>query len=91
MTKRNENIVRRYERSDKYELYQCYGSISSAKLKAWEYCKELCYKKSGTGLKVISYNGFQFTAGFKYEEDGKLYLMYISKEMDLPILIEEVV
>lgn len=89
MTKRNQSIVDRYNRSDEYELYQAYGSISSAKMKAWEYCKELCYKKTGTGLKIISHNSFQFTAGFTYEENGKKYLMYISKAMDLPILLED--
>ena len=87
MTKRNQGIVKSYERSEKSNLNQCYGRFSKAKADAWEYCKELCKSKDGSGLKILSANVYQFTAGFKYEENGKQYLMYISKSENRPIEI----
>lgn len=77
-----------YQRSTSYELYDVYGRYSSAKAKAWDYCKELMYKFNGYGLKVISANGYQFTAGFMFEEDGKTMFMYISKSHDIAVEVE---
>jgi hypothetical protein len=74
-----------YQRSTSYELYDVYGRCSSAKMKAWDYCKELMYKFNGYGLKIISANGYQFTAGFMFEEDGKEMFMYISKSHDIAV------
>ena len=74
-----------YQRSTSYELYDVYGTYSAAKAKAWDYCKELMYKFNGYGLKVISANGYQFTAGFMFEEDGKTMFMYISKSHDIAV------
>ena len=74
-----------YQRSTSYELYDVYGRCSSAKMKAWDYCKELMYKFNGYGLKIISANGYQFTAGFMFEEDGKTMFMYISKTHDIAV------
>lgn len=74
-----------YNRSTHYELYDVYGRYSAAKAKAWDYCKELMYKFNGYGLKVISANGYQFTAGFMFEEDGKTMFMYISKSPDIAV------
>ena len=89
MIKRDARIVESYNRSRVYSLSQCYGRFSSEKQSAWEYCQNLCRKKDGSGLKVISYNGWMFTAGFKYEENGKSYLMYITKSEDRPIELED--
>ena len=85
MTQRDSYIVRNYEQSTAYSLYSVYGTFSQAKANAWEYCRRLCADLNGRGLKVIGANGFQFTAGFKYEKDGVEYLMYITKTADRPI------
>ena len=74
-----------YKRSTYYSLRDVYGSYSRAKEEAWEYCKELMYKFSGYGLKVISYSRYLFTAGFMFEEDGKQMFMYISPSRDIAI------
>lgn len=89
MNKQDEAIVRSYNRSSKSNLWDCYDSFSSKKRSAWEYCENLMYKHNGYGLKVISANGWMFTAGFMFEEDGKNYLMYITKSQDKKILIDE--
>ena len=74
-----------YQRSTAYELHHVYGSYSSAKAQAWKYCRELMNKKNGYGLKVISANGWMFTAGFLFEEDGKEMFMYITKTKDVAV------
>jgi outer membrane phospholipase A len=74
-----------YKRSTSYALYDVYGSCSSAKMRAWDYCKELMHKFDGYGLKVISHNCHQFTAGFMFESDGKEMFMYISKNHDIAV------
>ena len=75
-----------YKRSGMYSLSDAYGSYSSAKADAWRYCERLMDSKSGWGLKVITANGYQFTAGFEYTgEDGQLMFMYISKSHDTAV------
>jgi hypothetical protein len=74
-----------YRRSAMYSLYDAYGTHSLAKEEAWRYCKELMKEHNGYGLKVITANGYQFTAGFMFEEDGKEMFMYISKTHDIAV------
>ena len=90
MTKANKGIVASYNRSTKTSLWQCYESFSNKKQEAWEYCEKLMQKYKGHDLKVISSNGWMFTAGFMFEdEDGCEFLMYITKSDDKVILIDE--
>lgn len=74
-----------YKRSTATSLRDVYGSYSREKEDAWEYCKELMYKFSGYGLRVISYSRYMFTAGFMFEEDGKQMFMYISPKRDVAV------
>ena len=78
MTKADRKIVDRYNFSDRYHLYLCYGSFSKRKADAWKSCKALCQEMGGKGLKVIGYNSNFFSAGFLFEEEGKEKLMYIT-------------
>ena len=89
MNKRDREIVRAYEWSDKYNLWRAYGSFSQRKAEAWEYCEALCIEKDGRGLKVIGANTAFFTAGFLFEEDGRKKLMYITKGDDRVIDLED--
>lgn len=77
-----------YKRSTSYGLYDVYDSYSADKGRAWKYCEELMQKFNGTGLKVISANGWMFTAGFMFEEDGKTMFMYITKSSDVAVEVE---
>ena len=90
MTKADKAIVRAYERSKHNSLHSCYGSYSNKKYEAWEYCEKLKEKYNGEELKVISYNGWMFTAGFHFTNDeGYPCLMYITKSQDKIIEIDE--
>lgn len=79
-------------RNSRYtDLYSAYGRCSAAKRNAWEYCEDLCAKKNGTGLKVISRNCYRFTAGFEFPhpDTGELMFMYISPTYDQEVAITD--
>lgn len=78
-----------YKRSNATSLRSVYGSYSEAKERAWNYCRDLMLEKDGHGLRVISANGWMFTAGFEFEENGKQMFMYITKTKDVAVEIEE--
>lgn len=79
--------LNRYATSDMYDIFDAYGRPSIYKVRAWEYCKELCHKFSGWGLKVISRNTSIFTAGFEYAdpETGEVIFMYINPRYDIAV------
>ena len=74
-----------YKRSSNTSLYDVYGRCSSAKLQAYECCRELIAKKNGHSFRIISANAYMFTAGFLFEEDGKKMFMYITKSKDVAV------
>lgn len=74
-----------YKKSHAYSLRDVYGSFSKAKESAWEYCERLMDMFDGHGLKVIASNGYMFTAGFMFEEDGKQMFMYITPTRDVAV------
>ena len=85
-TKRDLAHYDAYKRSGMWSLSDAYGSYSSAKADAWRYCERLMDSKSGWGLKVISANGYQFTAGFEFTgEEGQLMFMYITKSSHIAV------
>lgn len=90
MTKANKSHYEAYLRSSATSLTDVYGKCSSAKVKAWDYCRDLMVKKNGYDLRIISANGYMFTAGFMFEEDGHLMFMYITKSKDLAIEVKQV-
>ena len=84
MNKRHSQIYRAWENSRDYSLDHCFNSYSTAKARAWEYCEKLFHKYDGYGLKVISHNGWIFTAGFEFAdpETGEIKFMYITPSKD---------
>lgn len=74
----------RWERSSDCELYHVYGRYSQAKVNAWEYCKELEAKFTGTGLRIIGHNSSFFSCGFEGldPDTGEVIFMYITKSKD---------
>lgn len=72
-------------RNSRYtDLHSAYGKCSSRKKDAWEYCEDLCRRKNGEGLRVISRNSHIFTAGFTFPnpDTGELMFMYITPTYD---------
>lgn len=89
MRAREREAYRLYKASDNCSLRDVYGRFSEAKYKAWVGCRKLCRDKGGHNLRIITANGFQFTAGFEYEEDGKPMFMYITKASNTECEIEQ--
>lgn len=75
----------RYLRSNKRYLWDCYSTWSPAKSQAYNYCMDLMHTHNGHDLKIISSNGWMFTAGFEFEDDGKPMFMYITKSGDVAV------
>jgi hypothetical protein len=73
-----------WRNSNYTDLNSAYDRCSKDKRDAWEYCVDLCRRKNGTGLKVISRNSYRFTAGFEFDnpDTGELMFMYISPTYD---------
>ena len=75
-----------YRNSKMSDLSDAYKDWSTEKARAWRYCEELCEKRNGFGLKVISKNSYMFTAGFEYvDEDGCVRFEYITPSYDIDI------
>lgn len=85
MNARERRAYEAYCNSTMYDLSDAYGRYSNAKRQAWDYCKKLCEEKNGYGLKIISRNTSQFTAGFEYIFDEAEWFMYITKTSDTEV------
>lgn len=83
MNKTEKANYENFLRSDMETLWDAYAKPSTRKEAAWEYCKNLCAKYEGYGLRVISKNTFMFTAGFLFlSTSGKEKFMYITPNYD---------
>lgn len=67
-TKRGQRFTNDYERSNMYDLYDCYERFSCKKACAERECKQMMYNEGGRGFKIISANTFQFTCGWMTPE-----------------------
>ena len=76
-----------YEMSSDYDISDAYTSYSTEKARAWRYCKDLCDRMNGYGLKVIHHNTFIFTAGFESvdPDTGVVQFTYITPNYDITI------
>ena len=66
-TKKAENLLARANWNEGTELWQVYGNISSAKMKAMEDCKRWCHEDNGYNFRIISHNTFQFSVAWELE------------------------
>ena len=80
MNQRQKAIVESYKKSTTDNLREVYGRWSNKKESAYKHCKELMKEKNGNNFRIISANGWMFTAGFEFKnEKGEDCLMYITK------------
>ena len=63
-SKKGEQLKANANRVDGYTLYNVYDRPSYMKVKAWEYCKNLCRKYHGTNLHIIGHNSCFFSVSF---------------------------
>lgn len=82
--KRVNGIINSYKNYAGRDLSDCYKKASVAKQRAYAYCRDLQRKYNGYDFRVISYNTFMFTVGFKFvdTETGKVMFMHITPSKD---------
>ena len=81
-SKQIKQAYRQYEKSNNYNLYDAYGRFSRDKAEAFDYCKSVMSEHNGSNLKIISFNTYQFSAGFVCDIDGVKSFVYITKSID---------
>lgn len=89
MTKKQLGMLESYRRATAEELSDVYTRWSNAKERAWDYCESLRQDLNGYDARIPSANTFQFTYAFKYVEEGKLYLCYVTAANESRFCIEE--
>lgn len=88
--KQFKGVYTRYKNSDLYRLEDCYDNHSYAKQGAYNYCIGLVNKYNGFAPKIIGYNCMNFSFGFEYIDEDGLHFVYITKDYDRDMLIENV-
>lgn len=66
-TKKAEELRARARYNEGRELYQVYGNVSSAKMKAMEDCKRWYLADKGENFRIISHNSFQFSVAWEFQ------------------------
>lgn len=66
------------------DIWEAYDRPSVYKVRAWEYCKQLCADLGGFDMLIASRNTFQFSVCFKFydQETGALSYAYITRDYD---------
>lgn len=88
-TKTIKQQYKNYEYSDIDNIWYAYNNPSRRKENAWEYCKNKCAEFNGYGLKVVGFNKFIFSAGFRFrDDDGREIYCHITPGYDRFMLVE---
>lgn len=79
----------RYLKSNDNRLWDVYKKVSMAKVNAYNYCKDKKRELNGRDLKIVSHNSQLFTVGFIGEIDGRQAFVYITKDNERFIYLDE--
>lgn len=81
MTKKEKEILNKWDLSNNYSLFNCYKIWSQSKQNAYMKILEFKATKENTsGLKILGYNANMFSTGFYFEENNKKYFCYDTKD-----------
>ena len=66
------------------DIYEAYKSPSIYKVRAWEYCKDLCKRLRGRDLRIVGRNCTKFSVAFRFNErgTGRECYAYITADYD---------
>lgn len=75
-----DDMYQRYNHSADTQLEDVYGRYSDKKARAYAYCRNLMSKYDGYDFRIISYNTYMFTCGFKFRDPAtdELTFAYIT-------------
>lgn len=71
----NKIWIERYNKATKTWLHECYKNPSNAKQIADMFVRECCENNGGYDFKIISYNKFTFSVGYKMIKNDNEYLV----------------
>ena len=63
-SKKAQNFINNYLRSDNYELWHVYGSYSREKERSYEHIRSEMYEEGGKGLRITSHNSQVYTCAY---------------------------
>lgn len=64
-TVKGQNLLARARYNEGRELYHVYGSVSGAKMRAYEDCLRWYHETNGDNFRIISHNSFQFSVAWE--------------------------
>ena len=88
-SKNIDNLIYRHNISEEYSIYKAYKTPSDNKVRAWEYCKQLCRDNNGHNLKVIGHSCHVFSAAFTFTKNGCNYIVHITPSHNYCYKIQE--
>lgn len=71
-TKKGQDMLYRARQNKGFCLAQAYKTYSDAKLKAWQYCYDLCNKENGENFHICSCNTFGFSVAWEVENGVRI-------------------
>lgn len=66
-TKKAEQMLNGARHVEGRNLYEVYGSFSSAKAKAFEDCRRWCYETNGENFRITSHNSFSYSVAWEMD------------------------
>jgi len=66
-TKKAEQMLRRASYCEGRDLYEVYGSVSSAKVHAMDDCLNWYRQDNGKNFRIVSHNSFSFSVAWEME------------------------
>ena len=84
ITKKGSYFIYSYERATAKTLFDCYSSVSRAKVAAFNSCMNFMKRMHGYDNRICSFNTFTFTFAFRFKDEttGGEKLMYITRDND---------
>lgn len=71
-TKKAQAFINAYENSNIHSLRECYENFSNSKYIAYKNCIILMRLNNGHDFRILSYNTFQFTCGWKTQDGYRI-------------------
>lgn len=84
-----QGAYQRFLRSDDATLDEAYGRYSRAKANAYEYCRDREREFSSYDGVITGHNCMTFSYAFTGLCEGKRYFVYITKDHDYAIALED--
>lgn len=88
-TEQARRMKRAFDRSTDVELRDAYGRYSREKEHAYEYCRDREREFGSYNGVITGHNSCQFSYAFTGKCEGKWWLIYITKDHDYAIELEE--